>query len=372
MKHKLLLTALAVVLMVAGCNRETPQEPVVSPEEDVDAMIQSLEQFSANPASGLAKVSGGKRIVEVPAGSNDALAAAIAEVRDGGVVLLRAGNHTESGTVTVDHRVIILGEPGAVLISDTKPLATVQPALHVLNASRTVVWGVEFHAKEAVGGTGILVENSTNTLIGSNKMYELQYGVLVEKGDRATIHGNTVVTTSAWQTGQLAAVYGIVIINGDEVRVSNNNVSNAFFGIWVCDQKGTAHNNSMSGNYVGLILCKVAEFDFTLPNGNAAPAEQSATKWHVEGNNSTGNFDAGYLVIDGANNNTLESNNASSNGTYDFDLTGDTYRFGFLTPKSFNNKFNAGQFQNVTIKNCGDNNTIVGGQLVDNSQDPCK
>ena len=77
-------------------------------------------------------------------------------------------------------------------------------------------------------------------------------------------------------------------------------------------------------------------------------------------------------MIDGANNNTLENNNASNNGTYDFDLTGDTYRFGYLTPKSFNNKVNAGQFQSVTIKNCGDNNTIVGGQLVDNNQDPCK
>ncbi len=372
MKHKLLLTALALVLLVAGCDRKSPQEPVAPVEEDVDVMIQKLQQFSANPASGLAKVASGKKIVEVPAGSNDALAAAVGQVRDGGVVLLRTGNHTESGTVTVDHRVIILGEPGAVLISDTKPLATVQPALHISNASRTVVWGIEFRAKETVGGTGILVENSANTLIANNKMYELQYGVLVEKGDRATIHGNTVVTTSAWQTGQLAAVYGIVIINGDEVRVSNNNVSNAFFGIWVCDQKGSARDNNMSGNFVGMILCKVADFDFTLPNGNAAPADQSATKWHVEGNNSTGNFDAGYLVIDGANDNTLNSNNGSNNGTYDIDLTGDTYRFGFLTPKSFNNKVNAGQFQNVIIKNCGENNTIVGGQLVDNNQDPCK
>lgn len=371
MKHKFLLAALTLVLLVAGCDRKSPQEPVV-PEEDVDTMIQNLQQFSANPASGLAKVSGGKKIVEVPAGSNDALAAAVGQVRDGGVVLLRAGNHTESGTVVVDHRVTILGEPGAVLTSDTKPLATVQPALHILNAARTVVWGIDFRAKDAVGGTGILVENSANVLIGYNKMSELQYGVLVEKGDHATIHGNTIAATSAWQTGQLAAVYGIVIINGDEVRVSSNTVSNAFFGIWVCDQKGAASNNNMSGNFVGMILCKVAEFDFTLPSGNAAPAELSATKWHVQGNNSTGNFDAGYLVIDGANNNTLESNNASSNATYDFDLTGDTYRFGFLTPKCFNNKVVAGQYPNVTIKNCGDNNTIVGGQLVDNNQDPCK
>ncbi len=83
------------------------------------------------------------------------------------------------------------------------------------------------------------------------------------------------------------------------------------------------------------------------------------------------NFDAGYLVIDGANNNFLKDNNASNNGTYDIELTGDTFRFGFHTSKSFENKVVAGKFQNIRIKNCGENNTVKGGQLVDNSVDPC-
>lgn len=162
MKHKFLFTALAIVILVSGCNRETPQEPITTQEEDVATVIQNLREFSQNPASSLTKVSGGKRIVEVPAGSVDALAAAVGQVRDGGVVLLRAGSHTESGTVTIDHRVKILGEPGAILISDTKPgeglPATVDPALHVLGASGVVIWGLDIRSKDAVGGTAILIE----------------------------------------------------------------------------------------------------------------------------------------------------------------------------------------------------------------------
>jgi len=374
MKHKILLLALLALAFVLGCDRDTPQQPVTAQEnaDDVAAIIQSLQQFTQNPELGLAKISGGKKVVKVPAGSVDALAAAIAEVRDGGVVLLRSGQHMESRTVTVDHRVKILGEPGAILISDTKPLATVDPALHVLGASGVVIWGLDIRPKEAVGGTAILIENSPRTLIGHNTMRDCQYGVLIEQGDRASITENTIITTSAWRTGALAAVYGIVAINGEHVEIEENDVSNAFFGIWVCDKNGEVEQNKLHGNYIGLIFCKVAEFDFTLPGGNPASAEFTATGWRAEGNNSFGNDDAGYLVIDGANNNVLENNNGSNNGTYDIDLTGDTYRFGFLTPKCFDNKVVAGRFQNVVIKNCGDNNTIIGGQLVDNSQDPCR
>jgi nitrous oxidase accessory protein NosD len=374
MKHKIFIFALLAVALVLGCNRETPQEPQQN-EEDIATVIQNLREYSQNPAVGLDKIAKGKKTVKIPAGSVDALAAAIAEVRDGGVVLLRSGQHTESGTVTVDHRVKILGEPGAILISDTKPgaglPATVDPAFHVLGASQAVIWGLDIRFKDPVGGTAILIENSPRTLVGENTMRDCQFGVLIEKGDRANICENTIITTSAWQTGELLAVYGIVSINGERVEIEENDVSNAFFGIWVCDKNGELEQNKLHGNYIGLIFCRAAESDFILPSGNPAPAKSSATGWSAEGNNAFGNDDAGYLVIDGANHNVLENNNGSNNGTYDIDLTGDTYRFGYLTPKSFNNKVVAGRFQNVKIKNCGENNTVVGGQLVDNTQDPC-
>jgi len=164
MRHKIFLLTLLVFVFVLGCNRETPQEPQQN-EDDIATIIQSLQQFSQNPELGLAKISGGKKIVKVPAGSVDALAAAIAQVRDGGVVLLRSGQHTESGTVTVNHPVSIIGEPGAILIADTEPIAPnlVEPALHVLGASPVVVWGLDIRPKETVGGTAILIEDSPKT-----------------------------------------------------------------------------------------------------------------------------------------------------------------------------------------------------------------
>lgn len=375
MKNKIFIPALLALVFALGCNRETPQEPI-SPqqnEDDVAALIQNLQQFTQNPELGLAKIAGGKKTVKIPAGSVDALAAAIAEVRDGGVVLLRRGEHRESRTVTVDHRVKIVGEPGAILISDTKPGgigAVLDPALHVLGASQTVVWGLELRPKDAIGGTAILLENSPKAVVGRNTMRDWQYGVLIQECDRANITENTIVTAS-WENSGLAAVYGIVSINGKRVEIEENDVSNAFFGIWLNHEDGEAEDNKLHGNYIGMIFCRVAESDFTLPSGQPAPAKSPATNWRAEGNNSFGNADAGYLVIDGANNNVLENNNGSNNGTYDIDLAGDSFRFGFLTPKSFNNKVKAGRFQRVVIKNCGENNTVIGGQLVDNTQDPC-
>jgi hypothetical protein len=118
-------------------------------------------------------------------------------------------------------------------------------------------------------------------------------------------------------------------------------------------------------------LCKVPANAFPLPGGKLAGSALSAVAWKIEDNHSTGNFNAGYLVIDGANNNRLKNNNASNNGTYDIELAGDSFRFGFLTPKSFDNKVVAGKYKNILIKDCGENNKVVGGQLVDNSVDLC-
>jgi hypothetical protein len=75
-------------------------------------------------------------------------------------------------------------------------------------------------------------------------------------------------------------------------------------------------------------------------------------------------------VIDGANNNILTNNEGGGNGAYDMELTTDSYRYGFLTPQSYNNTVYAGPY-NITIKNCGQNNQIFGGTLINTTIDPC-
>ena len=115
-------------------------------------------------------------------------------------------------------------------------------------------------------------------------------------------------------------------------------------------------------------LCNVPR-GYILPSGEVIGSLVPGAYWKVRNNTSTDNFTTGYLIIDGANNNVLENNKAARNGTYDVELTGDSYRYGFLTPKCFNNTVNvmAGQ----TVKNCGVNNSVNGGNLVNNATDPC-
>ena len=63
--------------------------------------------------------------------------------------------------------------------------------------------------------------------------------------------------------------------------------------------------------------------------------------------------------------------NAARNAAYDIELTTDSYRFGFLTPKSFKNTVIAGSYPNIKIKDCGENNSITGGIKVNTTTDPC-
>jgi hypothetical protein len=159
-------------------------------------------------------------------------------------------------------------------------------------------------------------------------------------------------------------------MNGKSAYVTDNKVSNSLFGIWACDEWGTLERNETFGNYIGTIVCNVPA-GYILPSGELTGSLVPGTGWKVRNNNSHDNFNIGYIVIDGANNNLLENNNAFNNGSYDIELTTDTYRFGFLTPAAYKNTVIAGAYPNITIKDCGNGNTVIGGVQVDTGSDPC-
>jgi hypothetical protein len=96
--------------------------------------------------------------IVVPAGSVDALEAAVAAAGTGGVVIVKPGLHSESETVTVSHRVSIVGLPGAAVQVDTQPSTETQgvlePALYVVGAPGTWISGLEITPTGALGGTG--------------------------------------------------------------------------------------------------------------------------------------------------------------------------------------------------------------------------
>jgi hypothetical protein len=365
MRRLTLLFLVFIALVGAGCDRDTPVAPTQDPQiPTVDTSeLNHLEKLAAQPDGGVAALTLGLHVVSVPAGSHNALASAISSAGNGGVVLLKSGSHTESGTVTVDLQVTILGEKGAELISSAgapDPVA-ILPALWV-RADRVSIQGLSITAP-AAGNTAVLIQGADDVLVFNNSMTKSQYGVLVERGNRARLWSNTMVGDG---TGM-----GIIVINGSSASVLKNDTSNSVFGIWPCGSNGTLAFNKAHGNFVGIIFCKVPAESTLLPDGTLTGSDVSSNCWFATENTTVDNLTTGFLSIDGANHNLMVNNASSGNGTYDIELAGDSMRFGFFTPSSHDETFIAGRYATVEIKNCGAHNTVIGGALVDNTLEPC-
>jgi hypothetical protein len=380
-----ILVLLAVSFAVfAGCTNDQAVPPTDSAEgqsghelvkraEPVSRELDQLDRISSAPDGGVGHWTEGN-VVELPAGSVDGLADAIAAAGAGGIVRVKSGLHTESDRVLITQAVRIVGEVGAVMEMASDPYtaypATLDPALHVQDvAGRVVIWGLEIVSAADIGGVAVLLENSPATVVANNEITGYQVGIYTHHADNARIYGNVIETSGAWQTGEIPEAFGIVIANGDDVGMKANDVSSAVFGVWQCDGGAVYKKNNTHDNVIGFILCKVPSAALFLPDGGDAGSENSGHDCLVMGNNSTNNAANGYLVIDGAYNNVLLENRASTNGTYDFELAGDSYRFGFLTPACFDNVAILGHGQ--VVKDCGNENTVFGGILVDNDLDPC-
>lgn len=339
--------------------------------------VSDVANLSAEPDRGLSKIRKSGNLVILPSGSSNGLATAIETAGDGGVVLLQSGSHTQSGTTIIQQRVTIVGEPGAQLIFDVAavpPTANFElvsvPGLHIKDSRRVTIWGIEFVTATTTGNTVILVENSEKTVIAHNRMTNYQFGVIIEKSPQTIVYQNTIIASNAWLTGALPETHGVMLINGAKCAVVNNDISGALLGAFMSDRNGNFTNNSLSGNFFGMLLCNVPQY-IMLPGGSVSGSLVPATRWQLKNNHAAGNFDIGFLVIDGANNNVIRANTGENNGRYDLELAGDSQRFGFLTPTSYANKVDASNQPSLIIKDCGVDNQVVGGTLVDNQQDPC-
>ena len=367
-----------------GCQKDLSNQEVVEPNlqtdesqyfEPSEAYLKSLEDMKNQPELG---VRSGCDWISIPAGSTDALQRAIDGARSGSIIYLSRGEHTETKMITIKKTINIIGASGAVLkvksalpqLDEVNNIFPVKPALYFFNASHSSVQGLDIQPIQGDGSTAIVLENSNETVVIGCKISKFAYGVIVEKSDKTAIMRNTIVASGAWQTGALAESEGIIIVNGKSAYISDNEVSNALFGIWPCDEFGLCQRNYTHHSFLGIILCNVPAGSYYLPSGKAVGAKIPTRYCKVRNNNSTDN-QFGYLVIDGANNNLIVNNNAARNALYDMELTADTYRFGFLTPKSYNNTVIAGSYPNIRIKDCGENNHVTGGIKINTTTDPC-
>ncbi len=378
MKNAVALSILVViVLLFFGCDQggeldsqDLTAEETAEIEQATNEVLQEVERLTRTYDATLSNARKSGNYVYVPAGSNDALADALAEVGPRGVVVLAPGEHYESQTVAVTHRVVLFGEPGARLIVDTQPISsagTVDPALHVMDASHVVIWGLEFLPKGEVGGTAVLAERAPHLIVGRTTIKEHQIGVILDRTDNARIIHNTLEMSTNLAPGE--NTQGIIVVNGTHVAAVSNTVSKAAGpGIFISSEHGRLIRNHLSGNIVGVLLCQVP--GLPAPSGDILSADVSATQWILAHNNAHDNA-WGYLFIDGVTENLLtNTNRASNNAYYDIELAGDTERFGFFSPTSFENRAFV-RFSDVTVKDCGVDNRVRGGKQVDTGADPC-
>jgi nitrous oxidase accessory protein NosD len=367
--------ALAAALTLFGCKKESTTIGAATSSNPLSAIDES-HYYHPDMAEITATDRSSCDWTEIPAGSVDALAAAITATCNGGVIYLKAGTHTQNSRLTISKSVKILGEAGTVLKlnSTLSPFSAagtfpISPAIHVLNTSRVLVQGLDIQTTGPEGATALLFQNAHESAVMHCKITNFQVGIVVEKSDRMVIMRNTILGGTTWQT-QAAESDGIVVVNGKSPYLAENDITNTVFGFWICDTWGTCQQNNVHDNLFGIVLCNVPMY-FELPDATVTGALIPCTQWKVVNNKAKNNFDNGITVIDGANGNLIMQNEVTGNGlspfagtAADIEIFNDSHIFGFLTPKAYDNYIDATQYPGSTIRNCSTGNTIVGGVLM--------
>jgi parallel beta-helix repeat protein len=331
--------------------------------------------MTATWAMGVTAVTGGKSSIAVlHAGSVDMLAHAVQKAGPGGTVLVLPGIHHESGTVMITAPVSILGRGQAVIETGSAAAMSfplrVEAAIHVKGTSGVEISGLTLRPAAGLqANTAFLVEDSTDVLISANDISAHQVGILIQRGDGAVVEGNTISLLDGWRIRELPASYGIVNISGSGVRITGNRVQNGLYGLWISGIGGVATGNTMTDGYIGMVFCRVPERVFMIEEALEG-STACAIGWQVSENLAAGNM-WGYLLVDSSSQNTLSDNAAVGNGVYDLELSGDGHRMGMDMEGTHENLVQQRAGWNLLVKNCGSDNSIVGGTLVDTTVDSC-
>ncbi len=356
-----LVTLLASALTFSSCQKDQAAAPA-----EAQQVIDETHYYTPNLGDFVTDRSG--YWTEIPAGSVDALNAAIAEADEGGVIYLKAGMHTETDRVTINKQIKLIGEDGAVLkIASSDTVSTLNPAIYVLNAPGTAIQNLEILPLDDFFATTVIFENSDRSALLSCKISGFGIAAWVERSDRIAIIDNEISGAEYW---------AILVDNGRSAYIADNNIHDNGLGIWACDKWGTMDGNHFYNNGNGVLLCKFnVIFGQTTPNSSdPVGADFTCTGWKLRNNKFTDNQGAGLAVMDGSNHNLISnSNEYSGNVFYDILIPADGYDDGdpngLFIPAAYKNVIIA--TPDVLIKDCGIDNVINGGNLVDTTADPC-
>jgi len=314
--------------------------------------------------------------VHLAAGTTNQLAGAIASADPSTVIVLDAGDHFETGTVLINKSVIIEGY-GANLIFSNVPGITdatqlvwnIKSGIHINEGgSYTSIRGVTFKGSDLVPAVAVFLDHSKGVKITYNIFENWQFGISGYNAVYSIIKKNIIHANPGWATGAIPESDGIILSDGTHNHLIENEINNGLSGIFTGGFMGVDFGNKTNNCGIGQILCKVPA-GFNIINGVEINTQASTSNWRVMFNTSSNSALFGFLVIDGANKCILDHNKASNNGLYDIEVAGDSNRFGFFTPRAYNNRVHA--YGNLKVKNCGENTHIIGGTLVDNTVDPC-
>ncbi len=236
---------------------------------------------------------------------------------------------------------------------NSSPPFALAPALHIQGTHDVAVDRIWFRPPpESSSSTAIVIEDSPRVAVRNNRITDLEFGIIVERGDHAEIEGNRI---------EKIRKHGIVVINGQHAQILGNIITETgAFGIWACDYNGVCNFNSMTQTFIGLVLCRVSDSSFEMGGEKMDGAYDSANGWQVAFNEANDNF-LGFAVDDRAYNNYLIGNAFSGNEVYDVD-------FWF---NSHDNTLVQGPFSGpMLVHVCGDNNQAKGSNVTF-SEDSC-
>ncbi len=381
MKTSIIHAFFAIILVAAiGCKKDLTQSLNESAElqsqmlpadvqAEIDQAIVEIENDYNNPPSD--GVVGNRAVVHVPAGSVDALQDAIDEAGWGGKVIVESGEHWESETVVIDHTVRIIGQDGAKVYFNTiaasakneQGYVLTEAGFHVKNANHVWIKGLEIYPQQSTGSMAIWLEGGRMARIEGNKISAFKYAIWLSDNSNAVgIYDNEIDGASN------VTIWGITVESGKSVKIKENHLDQCVVGIFLSDERSITKDNHVSNSVMGYLLCTV-QGTIVKPDGELLQPAISCAKAKLIRNNAQNNY-WNYLVIDGAHHNFLVRNNASNPGLYDVELAGPTSRFGFPAPTSYSN-FVVNPNSSIITKDCGVDNTVLGGTMVNNEEDPC-
>lgn len=373
---------IAALTLVACQQEQVPTAAEADVETDPEYYVQLAEEAIAETEQQVLEhpsYSDAKTTVTVPAGSVDALQAAIDQAGPWGRVVVKAGMHVENSTVTITHPVRLIGEKGAVIESGIAGVdfaggfPFVYPAAIFVNGADFVqIRNLELTTASAGGvvGIGIAVLNADRVYLRDNTTTDFASGAWSQNADDLLMIGNKF--DGLLDKGINST--GFYHHSGDSPKLLRNESRDFETCFFVCDKDGLMIRNKTQGGAFGYILCKFPLGFFAMPDGTLAGADFTAEDWLLVGNEADGHSDASYQITDGAIDNLLVSNQSTNAALYDFNFEGDIQSTALgLRPAAVDNTYISGRYRNQVIKDCAINTTLIGNfTLIDNNVDPCR